>query len=95
MGKITVVTLVSIWTGIAFLPLLIKMNKDKSSEGVPVNLLTLLFTGFTFWVFFSYILKDWFIVVVSAFAWIVDLLTIIFYFKYWPKKMRNDDRQTW
>jgi MtN3 and saliva related transmembrane protein len=72
----------SIFTGIALLPQLIKIFKEKKAEGVSWLMLGSLFIGLTFWVIYGFKKEDYIIVVSNGFAWIVNITVFFLSMKY-------------
>jgi MtN3 and saliva related transmembrane protein len=72
----------SIFTGIALLPQLIKIFKEKNAEGTSWLMLSSLFIGLSLWVLYGARKEDPIIIISNAFAWTVNCTVIILSLKY-------------
>jgi MtN3 and saliva related transmembrane protein len=72
----------SIFTGIALLPQLIKIFREKNAEGTSWLMLTSLFVGLSLWVIYGFRKNDLIIIISNMFAWLVNATVIILSFKY-------------
>jgi MtN3 and saliva related transmembrane protein len=64
----------SAFTSTALLPQLIKLIKEKRSEGVSILSLVVLFTGLALWIFYGIVKSDWIIIVSNSFALIINFI---------------------
>jgi len=64
----------SVFTATSLLPQLIKLIKEKKTEGVSVLMLVVLFTGLALWIVYGILKSDWIIVVSNSFALVVNFL---------------------
>lgn len=73
----------SVLTATALIPQLIKLIKEKKSNGVSTVMLTVLLAGLALWIYYGVLKKDAIIIVSNAFAVLVNLGTFILaiYFK--------------
>ena len=84
MELITVIGIsASVLTASASIPQLVKLIKEKKSEGISIAMLFVLSTGLALWVYYGALKEDWIIIVSNCFALIVNVLTVSFvmYFK--------------
>ncbi|MCW3077694.1 MAG: hypothetical protein JWO32_2303 [Bacteroidetes bacterium] len=75
----------SVFTGVALLPQLIKILKEKKSEGVSYGMLASLFIGLSFWIWYGIMKQDFIIIVSNCFSLIVNLLIVFLSVKYNPE----------
>ncbi len=71
-----------ILTSFSMLPQLIKMIKEKEVDDVSIPMLLVLFTGISLWVVYGYLQNDLPVLITNSFSVLVNLITIIFRFKY-------------
>ena len=72
----------SVFTGIALLPQLIKIFKEKDAKGTSWLMLSSLFIGLSLWIVYGVRKEDPIIIVSNAFAWTVNFIVIILSVKY-------------
>jgi MtN3 and saliva related transmembrane protein len=72
----------SVFTATSLLPQLIKLIKEKKSQGVSVLMLVVLFTGLALWIFYGILKSDWIIVVSNSFALIINFLIGVLTIRY-------------
>ena len=69
-------------TATSLLPQLIKLIKEKKSEGVSMVMLAVLFSGLALWIIYGILKSDWIIVVSNSFALIINFLIGILTIRY-------------
>lgn len=74
--------LASIFTSIALLPQLIKIVKEKSSEGISYLMLSSLMLGLSLWIYYGVLKTDYIIIISNAFALCINIAVLILSFKY-------------
>lgn len=67
----------SVGTGIALLPQLIKLVKEKKAENVSIGMMLVLLTGLVLWVIYGIRKQDWIIIISNGFSTLLNL-TILF-----------------
>ena len=72
----------SVFTATSLLPQLIKLIKEKKTQGVSVLMLVVLFTGLALWIVYGILKSDWIIVVSNSFALIVNFLIGVLTIRY-------------
>jgi len=72
----------SVFTGIALLPQLIKIIKERTAEGTSWLMLFSLMIGLTCWIIYGSKKEDLIIVISNGFAWLVNLTVMILSFIY-------------
>ena len=83
MNLITVIgILASIFTGIALLPQLIKLIREKKPENISLGMLAALLLGVGLWVYYGFLRNDWIIIVSNSFSWLVNMTIIVLTNKY-------------
>ena len=78
----------SVFTGLALLPQLVKIIKEKNAGGTSWLMLCCLFLGLSLWVYYGAMKKDLIIIISNSFAFTVNLLVIILSIVY--RKKKND-----
>jgi MtN3 and saliva related transmembrane protein len=77
----------SIFTGIALLPQLIKIIKEKDAGGVSPLMLISLFIGLVLWVIYGCYKNDWIIILANGFALLVNTAIAVLALYYrWLRK---------
>ena len=71
-----------ILTGIAMLPQLFKIIRDKKAENISYAMLAILIAGLCGWVWYGFRKKDWPIVCTNSFSVLVNLLIVFFSARY-------------
>ena len=79
----------SVFTGIALLPQLVKIIKEKTAEGTSWLMLFSLLIGLSCWIIYGAKKEDLIIVISNGFAWLVNLTFMILSFIY-----RNNKQPT-
>jgi MtN3 and saliva related transmembrane protein len=83
VDKETIIGIIaSILTGIALLPQLIRLIKEKQPENISQVMLAILLLGVGFWVYYGFLKNDWIIIVSNGFSFVVNVITIILIIKY-------------
>jgi MtN3 and saliva related transmembrane protein len=77
--------LASIFTGIALLPQLIDIIKNRKPATTPALTLISLFIGLCFWVAYGIFKNDWIIIISNGFSLLVNILIGLLSF-YYPRK---------
>jgi len=72
----------SVFTGIALLPQLIKIVKEKTAEGTSWLMLFSLLVGLSCWIIYGFKKEDYIIVISNGFAWLVNLTVMMLSFRY-------------
>lgn len=89
MGIETVIGITaSVFTGAAMLPQLIKILKEKKSEGVSYGMLASLFVGLSLWIWYGFMKQDLIIIISNGFSLVVNLLIVFLSVKYNEDKKR-------
>lgn len=83
MGTETIVGVIaSIFTGIALLPQLIKIIKEKKSEGVSFLMLSSMFVGISLWIVYGFMKNDYIIIISNCFSLIVNISIVVLSIKF-------------
>ena len=72
-------------TSVAMLPQLIKVLKNKEVEDLSLLMISFLILGLSLWVWYGFIKDEWPIILSNAFAVLVNICLLIFYFTYRKK----------
>jgi MtN3 and saliva related transmembrane protein len=72
----------SFFTSVALLPQLIKIIKEKDSEGVSPAMLLVLFTGLCLWIVYGVLKSDPIIIAANSVSLIITILTGIFTYRH-------------
>jgi MtN3 and saliva related transmembrane protein len=67
----------SLFTSVALLPQLIKIIREKDSEGVSLTMLLVLFTGLVLWTVYGVLRNDVIIIAANSFSLLVNILTAL------------------
>lgn len=78
-------------TSISLLPQLYKICKEKKADNISYGMLLILVLGLAGWVWYGILKKDAPIIATNSFAIIINLLMVLFSFKY--KKGNARDRK--
>jgi len=71
-----------ICTGIAMLPQLYKILKEKKAEQLSISMMIILLLGLGLWVFYGILKKDYPVIITNGFSFLINLLIIFFSVKY-------------
>lgn len=73
----------SVFTGIALLPQLIKIIREKKGDGVSPLMMASLFIGLAAWMIYGIKKNDWIIIISNGFALCVNssIAALCFYYK--------------
>jgi MtN3 and saliva related transmembrane protein len=82
----TIGIIAGIFTGIALLPQLFKMIKEKASQDISITMLACLLIGLILWVVYGILKNDWPIIVTNAFSLLVNCCIMILNYYYGKKK---------
>lgn len=74
-----------ILTSVAMLPQLIKVLKEKNVEDISWLMSAILITGLSLWVWFGILKEEWSIILSNGFAVLVNVVLLVFLFKYREK----------
>ena len=77
----------AILTAVAMLPQLIKVIREKKSEGVSIYMIAVLIAGLGLWIWYGLLKKDYPIIGTNIFSLIVNILLIIFGLRYKGNKV--------
>ncbi len=64
--------LASVFTGVSLLPQLIKVVKEKKTEGLSFLMLAALFIGLGGWLWYGILKEDWIIILSNGFSLLVN-----------------------
>lgn len=67
----------SIGTGVALLPQLIKLVREKKAENVSMGMMVTLLTGLVLWVIYGILMSDPIIIVSNAFSLVLNVFIIV------------------
>lgn len=76
----------AVLTAASMLPQLIKIIREKKSEGISIFMVAVLISGLSLWIWYGWIKKDYPIIFTNIFSLIVNILLIIFGIRYKIKK---------
>ncbi|HEX8514738.1 MAG TPA: SemiSWEET transporter [Bacteroidia bacterium] len=71
-----------VFTSSAMIPQLIKLIKDKKADDISLPMLFILITGLCLWIWYGIMQKDPAIIGTNIFSLLVNLLMVIFSFRY-------------
>lgn len=69
-------------TGVAMLPQLYKIIKQKKAEQISIGMIIILLSGLVLWIFYGLISKDYPIIITNSFSALVNLLIIYYSVRY-------------
>ena len=69
-------------TASSMLPQFLKILKDKKADDISVPMLLILITGLGMWIYYGTIQKDWPLILTNSFSLILNVLILIFKFRY-------------
>lgn len=69
-------------TSTALIPQLVKMMREKNSDGVALGMLLILISGLSLWIWYGFLKKDWPIIFTNCFAVFINLWTLVLRIKY-------------
>jgi MtN3 and saliva related transmembrane protein len=72
----------SILTGVALLPQMIKILKEKKADSISIGMLMLLFAGLAGWIYYGCLKNDWIIIVSNSFSLTINIIISILSAKY-------------
>ncbi len=75
-----------ICTGIAMLPQLIKIIREKKAEDISFVMLLVLIVGLGGWVWYGLLREDYPIIITNAFSLLVNFAIVYFSYRYRQKK---------
>jgi MtN3 and saliva related transmembrane protein len=83
MNLITIIGLgASICTATASIPQLIKIVKCKKANDISIVMLLVLITGLGLWVLYGFLKKDIILMTANAIPFIINILILMFSFRY-------------
>ncbi len=83
METITIIGIVaSVLTGMAQIPQLIKLAKEKNADDLSIGMYLLLIAGLGTWLWYSLMKEDWVLFASNAFSIAINILLIILIIKY-------------
>ena len=74
--------LASVFTAVSLTPQLVKMIKEKNTEGFSFITLTILSIGLGFWIYYGILKEDWILIVSNGFSLMVNCFIAILGLKY-------------
>ena len=90
MDKMTLIGIgASVFTSTALIPQLVKLIKEKKSEGTSMVMLVILFTGLVLWIYYGALRSDWIIIIANSFAALINLITGGLKIYYYRAKKRE------
>ena len=75
-----------ICTGVAMLPQLIKIIREKKAEDISFVMLLVLIVGLGGWVWYGLLREDYPIIITNAFSLLVNFAIVYFSYRYRQKK---------
>ncbi len=75
-----------ILTAFSMLPQLIKIIKEKKAEEISIVMVIVLIAGLSLWIAYGVLKEDWPLIITNSFSVLVNILLLIFRFKYSGKK---------
>jgi MtN3 and saliva related transmembrane protein len=72
----------SICTAMASIPQLVKIVMSKKANDISLVMLLVLITGLGLWILYGFLKKDIILMVANAIPFMVNILIVIFYFRY-------------
>jgi MtN3 and saliva related transmembrane protein len=75
-------TTASVFTGIALLPQLVKVIREKNADGISYLMLMSLFIGLSCWIWYGIIKHDPIIIISNAFSLLINLTIFILSIRY-------------
>ncbi len=69
-------------TAFSMLPQLIKVIKEKKAEEISITMVIILIAGLSLWVAYGVLKEDWPLIITNSFSVLVNILLLIFRFKY-------------
>ena len=69
-------------TSISLLPQLIKIIREKKAENISYFMLVILLLGISTWIGYGVLKADWPIILTNALSLLINLLVIVFTFRY-------------
>ena len=72
----------SILTGLALLPQLIKILKEKKAESIAPGMLILLFGGLSSWIYYGFLKNDWIIIASNSFSLLINIVITTLSIRY-------------
>ncbi|MCY7292462.1 MAG: hypothetical protein LH615_09815 [Ferruginibacter sp.] len=86
MEIVTIVGIIaSLLTGMAQIPQLIKLVKEKNAEDLAVSMYIILIVGLSTWVWYAFVKTDWILFASNIFSVIINILLVKLIVKYKKK----------
>lgn len=83
MDSITMIGIAaSVLTGMAQIPQLIKLAKEKNADDLSVGMYLLLIAGLGTWLWYSLLKEDWVLFASNAFSILINIFLVILIIKY-------------
>ncbi|CAN5773522.1 hypothetical protein BH10BAC2_BH10BAC2_39700 [soil metagenome] len=76
----------AVLTAASMIPQLVKIIREKKSEGISIFMVAVLISGLSLWIWYGCIKKDYPIIFTNIFSLILNILLIIFGIRYKIKK---------
>jgi MtN3 and saliva related transmembrane protein len=74
MDIVTIIgTIACVFTGTSLIPQLVKVIKDKTTDGLSFGMLGVLSVGLVSWVCYGVLKEDWIIIVSNAFSLAINI----------------------
>lgn len=87
MNIITIIgTIACIFTGTSLIPQLVKVIKDKTTEGLSLGTLGVLSLGLALWVCYGILKEDWIIIISNGFSLVINITIGTLSFVYKTRK---------
>ena len=72
----------SVLTGMAQIPQLIKLAKEKNADDLSIGMYLLLIAGLGTWLWYSLLKEDWVLFASNAFSILINIFLVILIIKY-------------
>ena len=83
MDSITMIGIAaSVLTGMAQIPQLIKLAKEKNADDLSIGMYLLLIAGLGTWLWYSLLKEDWVLFASNAFSILINIFLVILIIKY-------------
>ncbi len=69
-------------TAFSMFPQLIKIIKEKKAEEISITMVIVLIAGLSLWTAYGVLKEDWPLIITNSFSVLVNILLLIFRFKY-------------
>lgn len=75
-------TIAGIFTSVSMVPQLVKVLKEKDVENLSWGMIVVLLTGVSLWVIYGIMKNEWPIILSNGFSVLVNIILLIYYFKF-------------